>query len=497
MFVVDPSGSVVARSEARQCSCPVCSDPPERFEGDISARIEVRLGDETIGAVRSCKAVSGAAAALDCLAKALSMKAMDQVDLDSLSEELLSKYEEINLVYDISGAIASVFDERRIAERVLERVMQAIEAERGVAIVANKETGGFELTAAVGLPEDAPKRWEGLFEKKVCQEIVKAGKAKVVDAPEDSTSGEDVVMTPPLVCSPLIAGERVMGAVALASRRNGGNFRSGDLKLLSAIASATGIAIQNARLVEEAKEQERLRRELEIAASIQSSLLPDAPPKVAGTEIVARNIAAERVGGDYYGFFEGEHGRVSLVIADVSGHSIAAALMAATLRSVIRAATAQGGGPSEVVGRINRMMYPDLENAEMLVSMFYAEYDPGSASFGFANAGHNRPILCRGGRCKQVKVPGLLLGVLSDRKFPQESLSLQAGDVVLFYTDGLVEAENEAHEPYGEDRLMAVVAETASLPLDRLLDACLKDARRHAGTESLYDDVTMIAIRRE
>ncbi|MEW6359960.1 MAG: GAF domain-containing SpoIIE family protein phosphatase [Planctomycetota bacterium] len=497
VFIVDLAGAVAARSEARRCACPLCSSPPERFECAPPVRAEVRLGGEVIGAVCSCGAGASAAEAAACLARALGMKAADQADLDSLSEELLSKYEEINLIYDISGAIASIFDERRIAERVLDRVMQAIGAERGLVMVTNKKTGELELTAAAGLPANASAEWRSFFEGRVCDDVAGAGKAVVVDGRRDSAVGGDLLMGPPMVCSPLLAGERVIGVIALARKGGGGDFTSGDLKLLNAIASATGIAIQNARLVEEAKEQERLRRELEIAASIQASLLPDAPPQVEGAQIAARTIAAERVGGDYYGFFQGAGGRTSLVIADVSGHSIAAALMAATLRSVIRAATAQGGTASEVMGRINRMMYPDLESAEMLVSMLYIEYDPGSSTLGIANAGHNRPILWRGGECSLVKIPGILLGVLPQHVFPEERLPLLPGDVALFYTDGLVEAEDESHEPYGDDRLMAVAAANGSLPLDRLMEACLEGVRRHVGAETLYDDVTMIAIRQK
>lgn len=495
VFVLDGGGEVVAMSEAKGCSCGTCAHPPRRIGGDMPARAEVRALGATIGSVCACRGDERARVAVAWLARGLTEKATDQVDLDSLSGELLHQYEEVHLVYDISQAISSVFDEKRIAELVLERAMKATRARRSMAVLADKESGDFRVAASIGVPPEATASPSVLLDRGICGQTVQTGKAVVVDA-HDGAGPEEGPFSPPLACSPLIANGAVIGVVALAGKEGGGNFTSGNLKLLTAISSQMGIAIHNARLIQETKKQERLRRELEIAASIQTSLLPHSPPRLRDVEIAARSVTAERVGGDYYGFFDGANGGFSLVIADVSGHSVAAALMAATLRSVARAAKAHGGSAAEVVGRINRMIYEDLANARMLVSMFYAEYDGASSAISLANAGHNRPVLCRGGESSIVEVPGLILGVSPEQNFPEKVLPFRPGDVVVFYTDGLVESEGPSHEPYGEERLKETVSRNSSRPLRDLLDVCLEDVCRHAGKRSLYDDVTMVAVRR-
>lgn len=252
--------------------------------------------------------------------------------------------------------------------------------------------------------------------------------------------------------------------------------------------------------ISERRRAEEEHRELEFAKRIQLSLLPKAPLWLPGIEAAGVCVPASQVGGDYFDIFHcGSH--VDLVIADVSGHSVGAALMMVELRSTllaeIRRSRIRPFGTSGLLSTLNYLLYRDLSEADLFVTMFYLRYEPYSRQLYYANAGHHRALLLRRGAeaCTELDAEGLILGVRNEAEFEERALMLQPDDLLLLYTDGLVEAQDESGEFYGRARVCRSFHTHRDHRPETLLQRLLDDLRAFRGKRELQDDVTLVAIR--
>jgi sigma-B regulation protein RsbU (phosphoserine phosphatase) len=299
-------------------------------------------------------------------------------------------------------------------------------------------------------------------------------------------------------------GEPVRGVLSVFSATIVGLFTEPFLRLLASLA---GQLAQALRIVEEreAKERERrekeqallenarVLREMEIAKQIQLSLLPEVPPVMEGIELAGRCMPATQVGGDYFDFFCRENNILDVVIADVSGHSVGAALIMVETRTVLRAQV----NSVNILAVLNDLLYDDLTRAELFITMFYAKYRTDTRVLTYGNAGHNPPIVVRRGAtvCEHLDAEGLILGVKLEVEFEEKSVVLQPGDLVLFYTDGVTEAENPGKELFGVDRLCRLLMEVCTDPPQVIIDAVLREVTSFTGSTALQDDISMIVLK--
>jgi sigma-B regulation protein RsbU (phosphoserine phosphatase) len=252
--------------------------------------------------------------------------------------------------------------------------------------------------------------------------------------------------------------------------------------------------------VTERRKADESRRELEIAKHIQLSLLPDAPLRSPHAELAGICVPATHVGGDYFDFFHNGDA-IDLVIADVSGHSVGAALIMTAVRSTLRAETRKTGrspvGPARVLRDLNELLYDDLNKAELFITMFYMKFNPETRILKFANAGHNWALLLRSGRpeCAPLDADGLVLGVLPIVDFVEKSVKLSSGDTLLLYTDGVIDAQNARGEFFGFDRLCASFTAYRTLPPEALIKRLLSEVRAFCGEEPLVDDLAIVAMQ--
>jgi len=511
LFILDERGGIISQAGRAEFGCRLeggfsaeegvarCAEEAcPRFGEQTSAPIEVYR--ERLGFVVGCG--GRAAQAVPLLAGLISRRARDEFELDSLSAEILDKYEEINLLYDISGTLGAIFDTELICKLVLEKAMRVIEVRKASVMLLDEE-GVLRIAAGVGIPQGASvtvRLGEGISGR-----VAQTGKPLLLDDVEDlppDWRGEGrgyrakAFVSVPLVCSTQQAEGKVLGVINMADKKSGQPFTSEDLKLLTAIASQAAIAIYNSQLVEELREAERVRREMEIARRIQMSLLPERPPEMEGLELAGRCVPASAVGGDYYDFFLAD-GRVGLLIADVSGHSVGPALMMAITRGVLRSEIARGKSPAQVLAATNATMYEDLSQAELFITAFYASYEKGTRTLTYANGGHNPPFVWRAreGRCTPLDADGMLIGILEDVFYEERATELHPGDVLVLYTDGVTEARNERGEQFGEKRLHRVVAERGHLSAQELLDEIHRRVREFSGGLPPRDDITTVVMK--
>ncbi|QSV46073.1 SpoIIE family protein phosphatase [Geobacter benzoatilyticus] len=244
-------------------------------------------------------------------------------------------------------------------------------------------------------------------------------------------------------------------------------------------------------------ENARMSCDMELARQIQRSLLPAALPAARGVRCAGRWVPAAHVGGDYYDFFPRDDGSFDTVIADVSGHSVGAALIMTEARSVIRAQARSGGSPAVIVGSLNEILYEDLTRAELFTTLFYASYQPASRVLTYASAGHNPPLLCRasGEQCLELDAEGLILGVRLQETFEEREVRLEPGDILFLYTDGITESDNGSGELFGVERLGSLLRARCGEEPEAVIEAVLADLAAFTGGRPPADDICMVAVK--
>jgi len=274
------------------------------------------------------------------------------------------------------------------------------------------------------------------------------------------------------------------------------------IRLVTFHRNIYGVAV--ARDISERLRAERVRmenlrilRDMELARQIQSSLLPKTPPQVKGISLAGCCIPATHVGGDYYDFYPHGTDVVDLIVADVSGHSIGAALMAAMARSVLRAQLASGSGPGELLSALNRLLYEDLGRAELFITLFCASYDADSRILRYANGGHVPPLLYRAAEpsCNWLDTDGLILGIKESVTFEEKQMQLQSKDLLLLYTDGATEARSDSDELFGNARLCNILERNHAAAAESILETIRNELALFTGTAAMEDDLTMVILK--
>jgi serine phosphatase RsbU (regulator of sigma subunit)/predicted ester cyclase len=249
------------------------------------------------------------------------------------------------------------------------------------------------------------------------------------------------------------------------------------------------------RLEQEIRERERVEQELRVARSIQQASLPEEVPTLAGWHISPFYRPAREVGGDFYDFFELDDGRLGIVVGDATGKGVPAALVMASTRSMLRAVAQASDSPGDALRRVNDALVTDIPPS-MFVTCFYAILEPESGSLSYANAGHDLPYLHRNSEAEELRARGMPLGLMPDMSYEQKESILEAGDSVLFYSDGLVEAHDpQRREMFGFPRLQALVAKHGEEPsLENFLLERLYSFVGEGWEQE--DDITLLTLRR-
>jgi phosphoserine phosphatase RsbU/P len=244
-----------------------------------------------------------------------------------------------------------------------------------------------------------------------------------------------------------------------------------------------------------------MKRDLEIAREIQTWLVPSKPPEVAGADIAFASRPQNSVAGDYYDAFyptasAQENGKLMLVIADVAGKSIPAALLMATLQASLRTIAGEGASLGDLVTRLNRYASAHSLDGRRFTTAVLAEYDPAARHLVYVNAGHNPPILRHAnGDTQKLEAGGLPLGIQMDATFDTASIDLMPGQALIFYTDGVVEAFNEKGEEFGNDRWLSAIRALPDSNAQESLQFLMKRVDDFVGLTRQSDDITCLVMR--
>jgi phosphoserine phosphatase RsbU/P len=293
---------------------------------------------------------------------------------------------------------------------------------------------------------------------------------------------------------PLFHKGRIIGVLDLEHTRTG-FFNEEHQRTLTTMAAQVAIAIENARLYQAVSRQEKqLERDIAMAREVQLRLLPTAPPVHNHSEMAVRFLPARSIGGDLYDFLDYSEKQTAIVLGDVSGKAAPAALFAALVSGIMRSAAIHRPEPAQMLTLLNDALQ-ERKLESQYVTMLFALWNDETRTLHVANSGAVQPILCRAGQSITIQAEGLPLGLFPDATYEELTLATQPGDVLVFVSDGILDAENHLGEMYGQDRLADALCGHRDQSAKHIADAVLADVTRFQDGMDRFDDETIIALR--
>lgn len=443
----------------------------------------------------------GTPAAWERLSPLLTPLLEQERDALALAQQVADQYEEIELLYTMAETLGRTIGLREACRVIVREVGVVTGARRASILVHDAATDALTPIAGWGVEVDTfepvPVGGDSVAARVFRQRrpIVHAAArpaAGVAPAPDRPYRGEAFLSVP--ILYPVPGGEpRPVGVINLTDRANNDRFAPGDVKLVTAIANQIAAMIENARLVERDRRQQRLSREMELANDLQLTLLK--PPNIPGVEVAARCAPADSVGGDFYHLVRLPGRRLGVMLGDVSSHGFRAALMMATVLSAAGIHAEDATSPDETLRLLLETVGDDLTETEMYLTLFYGVTDPDGGLLRFANAGHPHAFLIRGdGRARRLAATSPPLGLAPPEAISGDVTGWQPGeDLMVLFSDGIVDAENAAGESFGEQRVLDLVLAHREAPAERIVDRVFEALEEYR--TGRRDDRTLLILR--
>lgn len=421
---------------------------------------------------------------------------------DTTLETLSRTNYRLRTLLDISQAIGTDLDEETLLNRILDNLFQVFpETRRGFIILRDPKSGDLEARATKIAGPVKPGEERLQISETILDYVVEQRRAVLsADAMSDErfTSSESIMELSmhSVMCAPLMSKGQVIGFIVLDAQRIADGYDEEGLTLLASIANQAALAISNALLHKAAVQRERIDQDLRNAHRIQSSFLPKEPPQLEGYEFVDWYGAALEVGGDFYDFVELPGGRVVIVVGDVSGKGISAALMMAQMTSNVRFFAGVVREPGQLLEELNNVALKTA--SDMFVTVLILMLDQREHTVTMANAGHCYPMkLTADGKAEIVEgESGFPVGIIDGSDFPETTFDIGPGEVVCVFTDGIIEAMNESQEQFGYEGLGRAVSSVSGGAV-HVVKSIQQAMRNHTGRAPQSDDLTLVCFGRE
>ncbi len=421
------------------------------------------------------------------------------LEVEHAANELAERYEEINLLYTITEILGRTLSLEEAAATILREISETVGARRGSILVHDRVTDTLQCVAALGAAAmDVPPI--ALDDHaSVSASVFRERRATIAEeephfptCAAESLYRRGTMLSVPIMWTAPNGGPEPLGVVNLSDRSGDQVFTAGDQKLITAIATQIGTAIQNARLVRESLSQQRLVQELALAHDLQMRLLP--PTRLAAPEakVVAKVVPAESVGGDFYNLFRLGGGRTGVMIGDVSSHGYRAALIMALAMSASAIHAQFASGPGEMLSALLGTLREELATTEMFITTFYGVIDREAGVLGYANAGH--PYAYHIGVDGTVERLGAIdapLGMVESVPSAQ-SRPWSQGDLLLLFTDGVSDARNRFGVRLGEEPVLEIVRDNRSEQPAQILERVFQRLEEHTGEAVQSDDIAVV-----
>lgn len=473
---------------------------PEILEGDLPAEltassehtlVPLRTSREPLGVVR----LLGTPNEEDLdVVRAAAAFASAVITNQRLAQEMREgdfqlKYRlwELESLYDIGLSITGTLNIDELADEVLFRMISLTNSRRAALFLREEGQNEFKVYRAFG---DVRSEF---LDSELTEQIVKTAEAITFNENSECIFPGCIAV----VAVPIKGNDSIIGVLAAGDRetRDGGigAFEPNELRLLSQFGNQVGIALENARLHKEALRKQAMEREFELAATIQRDILPKSIPQMAGIEIAALSKPARQVGGDYHAFFEHESG-ITILVADVSGKSMPAALLVSALHAAVQLMFAEGRELGAIATELNKHIHRwSAENK--FITLIVVSIDREAETIQYVNAGHNPGYVLTEGSLELLRSHGLPIGILSQSKYMTQTRPFPKGSAVVLYSDGITEAENEAGEEFENPRLEEILTSDINATAAELRDRIATAVDAFVGAAPQKDDQTLVVAR--
>lgn len=357
------------------------------------------------------------------------------------------------------------------------------------AIIAGIARRGFDLN-----PDEEDRML--MLGEGISGHVIRTGESVIVsDVSRDPRYVVGRQQTRSEITVPITQNEEIIGALNVESDQLDA-FDTDDLDILLFFADAAAISIEKAMLHRSLLQKQYLDEQLKTAGAVQSRLIPDRAPTVPGYEIGGIYLPAFAIGGDYFDYIPLADGRLGISLADVCGHGVPAALVMSAFRALLRTEVRNGNDSAAVCTHLNSLL-PDFTGYDDFVTAVYGVLNPQDAVFSYTNCGHH-PVLCVrvDGAIEQYKVGGPALCIFEKPQFEVGQIGLRKNDLLVLYTDGLVELADSDGNEFGRTRLEETLVQIRTSTVDEILEGTIQAAKAFGGTEAIFDDIAMLVIKR-
>jgi sigma-B regulation protein RsbU (phosphoserine phosphatase) len=427
----------------------------------------------------------------------------DKDDVDRIAAEnarLRSAVEELSILNDISSAVSSTSSLEHIIELIVHKCIRHLKVEQATITLLDAKRTETPFRTIIRGADTSSEVLPYRLDDELTGWMLKNQKPLIVNDVQTDTRFQARSRAAGPVRSvlsvPLVVKGRIIGLLNLFNKRTDGGFTDADARLLGIIATQSAQVLEHARLFAEEQALKLIQEEMKLAYKIQMDLLPREPPLLEGYDIAGVSIPAKAVGGDYFDFIPLGGRTTAFCLGDVSGKGMPAALLMATLQATLRGQIMIDPSPKRCLERSNALIYR-ITDDDKFATLFYGILDGAAHTLTYANAGHNYPLLCRGGADPvRLELGGLVLGCLEEFSYNEETVSLGAGDTLLVYSDGITEPIDANEEEFGEGRLAEILRSRRADTASDLIGRILESVHAHTGENPQMDDMTLLVIKR-
>lgn len=415
------------------------------------------------------------------------------------NERLRRSVGELSLLNELALAIGATNDPEKIIHTIVRKALQCLHAEQGDIMLVNTQEEDH-LSTLVRTGADSKTQSKFRINSSLLGWIQLNKKPLLINEPENDERFRGSVWDPGIknvLSVPLLIRSRLIGMLSVYNKKTSpAIFTEDDQRLLSIIASQSAHIIENARLTVEEKALVAMREEFRLAQEIQQSLLPKKGYGSEHYDIVGSIRQANTVGGDYYDIFVLDEHHLGLCVGDASGKGLPASLFIANVQATMQGQALWSPSVSVCLTRVNQLVSQRTRKG-IFATLYYGVLNTTNHQFSYANAGHNRPILCKGdGKTVRLSLGDLALGFKSNFTYREESIDFEKGDTLLIYSDGLPEARNEDGELFGEERIPKLLAESIGKSAQAVIDTIYLQVDAFTGKAPIADDMTLLVIQR-
>lgn len=441
---------------------------------------------------------------------------------NSMGDSLQKRKTQIASLNETSRALSTTLEQNNLLKKSLQAIDEIVTPKQCLLCLFNKD--GLQIRDCSGFQNKDSLIGKALIlQDSLYKSITSDKKSQVYEQNQlgdlfTQVEGNQVAPTDKVLIAPLVYEEKSKGTFILLGNRERQGFTDSDQEFTEILASATTISLLNIELLEETAEKARMESELKTAETVQQTLFPKSPLQLEGIEVFGFIQSASETGGDWYGYHQDvDSEKVSIYMGDVTGHGVPAALVTATANSFVKtintlqerfAALASQissdddflpvpHDPSYLLSLLNNIIYKSTER-QLVMTFFASTIDLKSRKIHYANAGHEMPVVVKtaqGNTPSSLSASGTRLGDKPDISFDQESSTIDSGDVIVYYTDGITECMNRSGEEYGGRRFIRKIKKNAQLPAEDLLNTLIDDVMRFSEGEPLHDDITLVVAK--